>query len=136
MAGDGLLVDGDSIRAYIDEIVKPPLPPAGDAAAIARGRAVFASSAAGCAKCHDGPDLTDNGFHVVLDPMSLHADDVFPTANTPALHGLFVRAPYFHDGRADSLRDLLTRPDAAKHGGARDLSASQIDDLVAYLGSL
>ncbi len=136
MAGDDLLVDGDSVRAYIDEIVEPPLPPAGDAGAIARGRAIFASPEAGCAKCHSGPDYTDDGFHAVLDPMSLHADDVFTTANTPALHGLFLRAPYFHDGRATSLRDLLTRPDAKKHGGASQLSAAEIDDLIAYLESL
>jgi DNA-binding beta-propeller fold protein YncE/mono/diheme cytochrome c family protein len=136
MAGDDLLVDGDSVTAYIDEIVEPPLPPAGDAAAIARGLALFNAAPAGCIACHLGDDLTDDGFHAVLDPMSLHADDVFTTANTPALHGLFLRAPYFHDGRATSLRDLLTRPDAAKHGGASQLSAAQLDDLIAYLESL
>ncbi len=139
MAGDGLLVDADSVRAYIDEIVVPPLPPSPSSAATAaatRGRAVFASRAAGCLPCHGGPDFTDNAFHAVLDPMSLHADDAFPTANTPALHGLFLRAPYFHDGRATSLRDLLTRPDAAKHGGARALSPGDLDDLIAYLQSL
>jgi DNA-binding beta-propeller fold protein YncE/mono/diheme cytochrome c family protein len=136
MAGDDLLVDGDAVRAYIDEIVEPPLPPAGDATAIANGLQIFFSEPAGCSACHFGDDLTDDGFHAVLDPMSLHADDVLTTANTPALHGLFLRAPYFHDGRATSLRDLLTRPDAAKHGGASQLSASELDDLIAYLGSL
>jgi cytochrome c553 len=136
MAGDGLLVDADSVAAYLDEIVAPPIPPARDAGAVARGRDVFASAEAGCATCHGGPDLTDNGFHAVLEPMSLHADDAFTTCNTPALHGLFLRAPYFHDGRSPSLRDLLTRPDAAKHGDTSKLSAGQIDDLIAYLESL
>src|SRR6185436_18738191 len=77
MAGDGLLVDGDAVRAYLDEIVAPPVPPAG------------------CATCHGGPDLTDDAMHAVLDPQSLSAADAFPAANTPALHGLFLRAPYF-----------------------------------------
>ncbi len=136
MAGDGLLVDGSTVTAYIDEIVLPPLPPPPDPAAVARGLAVFTSPAAACATCHYGPDLTDNGMHAVLDPMSLHADDVFTLANTPALHALFLRAPYFHDGRATSLRDLLTRPDAARHGGAAQLPAGELEDLLAYLGSL
>jgi YVTN family beta-propeller protein len=136
MAGDGLLVDGSTVAAYIDEIVTPPLPPALDPAAVARGQALFDAPPAACGTCHGGADHTDDGFHVVLDPMSLHDDDTFPTANTPALHGLFGRAPYFHDGRATDLNDLLTRPDAAPHGGASALSPGQRDDLIAYLWSL
>jgi DNA-binding beta-propeller fold protein YncE/mono/diheme cytochrome c family protein len=136
MAGNGLLVDVDSVQAYIDEIVAPAVPPEGDAGAIARGRAVFESADAACAACHGGPDLTDNGFHAVLSPMSLSADDVIEQTNTPALHGLFLRAPYFHDGRAADLREVLLRPDASAHGGAGKLSPAQIDDLVAYLASL
>jgi cytochrome c553 len=136
MAGDGLLVDVDSVQAFLDEMVAPPVPPAGDAAAVGRGREVFASAEAGCAGCHGGAELTDDAFHAVLSPMSLHEDDVFATANTPALHGLFLRAPYFHDGRAVDLRDLLTRADAAGHGGVGKLSGAQVEDLLAYLGSL
>ncbi len=124
------------MSAYLDEIVAPPLPPRGDAAALARGAAVFASSSAACATCHAGPERTDDGFYAVLAPMSLHADDVFTRANTPALHGLFLRAPYFHDGRAPSLRDLLTRPDAAMHGRVGALAPGDLEDLIAYLGSL
>jgi DNA-binding beta-propeller fold protein YncE len=136
MAGDGLLVDAESVQAYLDEIVAPPLPPARDAEAVERGKALFFSSQAGCGTCHSGPDFTDDGFHTVLDPLSLHADDVVTKINTPALHGLFLRAPYFHDGRAVDLRDLLTRGDAAKHGGSSALSTAQLDDLIAYLESL
>jgi DNA-binding beta-propeller fold protein YncE len=132
MAGDGLLVDGSTVTAYIDEIVAAPLPPPpADADAVTRGAAVFASA---CASCHSGPDRTDDAFHAVLDPMSLTADDVFTTANTPALHGLFARAPYFHDGRSPDLHDLLTRPDAAAH--AAMLATADVDDVVAYLLSL
>jgi hypothetical protein len=134
MAGDGLLVDGSSVSAYLDEMVLPPLPPPGDQASVARGAEIFASTCA--TSCHSGPDLTDNGFHAVLAPMSLHADDVFTQANTPALHGLFMRAPYFHDGRATDLRDLLTRADAAPHLASAKLSPEDVDDLVAFLGSL
>ncbi|HUJ62758.1 MAG TPA: cytochrome c peroxidase [Kofleriaceae bacterium] len=136
MAGDGLLVDGTTVQAYIDEIVAPPVPPAGDPAQIARGQAVFASAQAGCAGCHVPPLGTDGKRWSVLSPMSLSPDDAVTETNTPGLEGLFLLAPYFHDGRSDSLRDLLTRSDAAAHGGAAGLSPTDLDDLVAYLRSL
>ena len=136
MAGDGLLVDLPSMQAYIDEIVKPPVAPAGDADAIARGHTVFTSQGANCSSCHSGADFTDNQMHAVLDPESLTDDDSFSAANTPGLHGLFLRAPYFHDGRSPTLQDLLTRGDATAHGGASTLAPNELSDLVAYLSSL
>ncbi|GAC1536665.1 MAG: hypothetical protein NVS3B10_00740 [Polyangiales bacterium] len=135
MAGDGLLVDVDSIAAYLDEIVKPPRATPGDPAAIARGQALFAG-AAGCGGCHVGDELTDRSLHAVLAPMSLQADDVFPIADTPGLRGVFLRAPYFHDGRAADLDELLTRPDATAHGAAGALSPEARADLVTYLRTL
>jgi cytochrome c553 len=136
MAGDGLLVDLDSVQSYIDEIVQAPLASIGDAAAIARGQIVFQSTDAACATCHSGADFTDDQLHAVLNPMSLTSDDSFPIANTPALHGLFLRAPYFHDGRSPSLSDLLTRADASGHGSTKNLTPGQMSDLISYLQSL
>lgn len=136
MAGDGLLVDFDSIQAYLDEIVSPPLPPRRDPAAVERGAAIFDSAEVGCRGCHAGPDYTDRARYAVLRPMTLDPADAFELADTPALHGLFLRAPYFHDGRAPDLRDLLTRADASDHGDVSGLSSAQIDDLIAYLESL
>jgi YVTN family beta-propeller protein len=71
MAGDGLLVDGEAVAAYLDEIVQAPALPPGDAAAVERGRGLFASR--GCAGCHAGPDGTDGQRHAALDPVSLSA---------------------------------------------------------------
>ena len=134
MAGDDLLVDATTVQAFVDEIVEKPEAPAQDAAAVQRGQAIF--DQAGCGTCHSDPSLTDNLLHAVLTPESLMSDDAFTTANTPALHGLFMRAPFFHDGRSKDLRDLLTRSDAAMHTGTTSLTASQLDDLVVYLESL
>jgi DNA-binding beta-propeller fold protein YncE len=136
MGGDDLLVDAASVQAFVDEVVVPPVGPAKDPAAVQRGQAIFNSSAAGCSGCHSGPSMTDGLEHAVLEPMSLSSDDVFTTANTPALHGLFYRAPFFHDGRSSTLLDLLTRPDASTHGDTSGLSPSQLSDLQAYLSSL
>jgi cytochrome c peroxidase len=109
-------------------------PPA--AGSVANGQAIFQSAAAGCAGCHSGTDFTDDLNHAPLNPMSLEADDVFTSANTPALHALFLRAPFFHDGRAPDLMNLLTRSDAAGHGNTAALSVSDLTDLVAYLETL
>lgn len=133
MAGDGAGIDADSIRAYIDEIVEPPVPAAKERAAVARGRAVF--ELRGCNECHAGKNLTDGALHVVLTPMSLTADDVVRETNTPDLHGVFLRAPYFHDGRSPSLEDSLIRRDAGFHGGPEIPDADRAD-LVTYLESL
>jgi hypothetical protein len=134
MAGDGLLVDGDAVRAYLDEIVQAPALPAEDAAQAGRGQALFGDL--GCAGCHAGPDRTDGQRHAVLDPVSLSPDDGILQVDTPGLRGLFLRAPYFHDGRSPGLRDALDRPDAARHRQGATLTPAQLDDLVAYLRTL
>ena len=136
MAGDGLLIDTTSIQPYIDEIVEPPVLPVTDAASVARGEALFQSASLGCATCHSGSYLTDDQMHAVLMPMSLEADDVFTSANTPGLHGVFLMAPYFHDGRAATLLDVLTQPYAATDEHTTGLSSDSVNDLIAYLESL
>jgi DNA-binding beta-propeller fold protein YncE len=136
MGGDGLLVDVGTVQSYVDEILKAPVLPVTDSAAVARGSALFHSSAVGCASCHSGSYLTDDRLHAVLKPMTLHADDVFPEANTPGLFGVFLRAPYFHDGRAATLEDTLTQQYDPEMGHVGGLSADQVADLVAYLESL
>jgi mono/diheme cytochrome c family protein len=136
MAGDDLLVDPTTVQQFVDEIVQAPAAPPQDPGSVANGLAIFQSATAGCAGCHSGPDFTDDLNHAVLNPMSLDPADVFTSANTPALHGLFVRAPFFHDGRSPGLMDLLTRPDAAGHGDVAGLSSSDLNDLIAYLETL
>jgi YVTN family beta-propeller protein len=136
MAGDGLLVDVDSVAAFLDEIVRAPALTPADPAAVSRGQALYESAAVGCATCHPGPLFTDGQLHAVLSPVSLSTDDLITQVNTPGLRGVFLRAPYFHDGRSPDLRDLLTRPDAAGHGSTGQLSSAQLDDLIAYLKSL
>jgi mono/diheme cytochrome c family protein len=136
MAGDGLLVDVDTIQPFIDEIVKAPVLPVTDAASVARGKTFFESATVGCSGCHSGTYLTDDLLHAVLNPMSLHSDDVFPQANTPGLHGIFLAAPYFHDGRAATLHDVLTQPYAAGMGHTKGLTPADLDDLIAYVSSL
>ncbi len=105
------------------------------------GLAVF--FAASCNACHTPPALTNLGQHSALsmfpDYFGLGGQgagtDNF--LDTPSLRGLAVSAPYLHDGRAKTLRALLTEWNRAnRHGNTRDLSAQQIDDLIYFLERL
>ena len=51
----------------------------------------------------------------------------------PALRGLSARPPYFHDGSAATLRDVVDFYDERFHIG---FAKQEKDDLVAFLRSL
>ena len=136
MGGDALLLNPGDFTAYLQEIVQTPVPPAGDAAAIARGKALFDSAQLDCRRCHSGDAYTDLQQHVALTPMTTLPGDTLTTVRTPSLRGVFLRAPYFHDGRAPDLFDLHRRADLADHGDASNLTSAEMADLVAFLQSL
>jgi len=128
MEGDGLLVDTDAMAAWMQEAPIPPGAPHDGA----EGRAVF--EAAGCDGCHGGPLLSDARSHAVLAP----SDDPLArleAAQTPSLRGVRARPPYLHDGRAPTLRSVLT-DHGALHGRAHDLDEAELDALVRYLETL
>lgn len=117
-----------SLFRWIDKIpsMAPPTPE--DPAAVERGKAVFNHSEVGCATCHSGERLTNNGtFNVATGgPFQV-----------PSLLGLAWRAPYMHTGCAKTLDarfDSCGGGDA--HGKTSQLSSQERADLVAYLESL
>jgi len=126
------------IRAYVRTLEAVPSPHRiegnrlSDAAE--RGRRLFHDDRVGCAKCHPEPLYTDLKTYDVGTRGPLSSASEF---DTPSLIELYRTAPYLHDGRAVTLRDVLTRFNAAdKHGVTRHLTPQQIDDLVAFLMSL
>jgi cytochrome c peroxidase len=57
--------------------------------------------------------------------------------NTPSLLGVGATAPYFHDGSARTLREVLTTGNPGdRMGRTSHLKAEDIDALVAYLETL
>jgi cytochrome c peroxidase len=94
-----------------------------------RGRAVFRK--AGCSSCHSGPLLTDLQRYNVGTGDALDKDRQF---DTPALVEIWRTAPYLYDGRAATIRDVVTtcnRDD--RHGRTSDLSEREIVDLVEFV---
>jgi mono/diheme cytochrome c family protein len=116
-----------------------PAPPAGsfDAASAARGQVVFETQAQ-CATCHTGDAFTDANDR-------LHEPSEVPTSPTHAqrsatkmyrttpLRGIWQHPPYFHDGSAATLGDVVNRYDTFKGLG---LTEQQKADLVEFLKSL
>jgi mono/diheme cytochrome c family protein len=126
-----------ALRAYQHSLPAPPAP-AGtlDAAAVARGRAVFNQS---CASCHVGGSGTDNDSGKLHKPDETGVDGAYAmrTRNqayrTTPLRGLWQHPPYFHDGSASTLRDVVEHYNQRR---SLDLSTEQQASLVEYLKSL
>ncbi|MBC7894015.1 MAG: hypothetical protein H7066_01295 [Cytophagaceae bacterium] len=128
-----------ALREYQLSLSKPT-PPAGsfDPAASKRGRAVF-EGAARCARCHTGALLTDINAGVRHQPAETQMDPryaartVSKAYRTTPLRGLFQHAPYFHDGSAATLADVVTHYERVL---SLTLTANQRRDLLEYLKSL
>ncbi len=130
--------DVRALIAYLDTVPAPPNPFVVDGASLAdsvrRGQAIFESTEAACATCHEGPLFTDGKIH---DVGLGSRDDKYQGFNTPSLVGLYQRVLFLHDGRAKSLEDLLSGPHSPQAvSGTRALSDAEIRDLVVYLRTL
>ncbi|MCP4809115.1 MAG: c-type cytochrome [Proteobacteria bacterium] len=125
MGGSGLTDEqADALAAWVDHL-RPVDVPEQDADAVVRGEQVF--SHAGCASCHPAPTYT-NGMSYAL--FGLDAVD------TPSLLGLDATAPYLHDGRAETLADVIDLSADAGMGSVRGLDDQERADLAAFLASL
>ncbi len=132
MGGEGLhQALALKIGTFVDHgrpVIRPQ--PVGEVAVaqVARGKALFNSADVGCATCHSGTRATDGrnwrvaGFTVAT--------------NTPTLTGVGATAPYFHDGSATTLIELLRRSRDGSMGNTSKLSDADLKDLEAYLLTL
>jgi len=111
----------------------------------ARGGSFF-DSATKCGRCHPGPRFTDDLFHninvtpIAHDPgrgaITDKAADL-GKFKTPSLLNVELRAPYFHDGSASSLDEVVDHYDIGPGMTvfASPLNLTQLDRsaLVAYM---
>jgi mono/diheme cytochrome c family protein len=128
-----------ALREYQLSLVAPK-PPASsiDAAAAARGKALF-DGAARCSTCHTGALFTDVNQGVLHSASELGEDPAFAARSTTGkyrttpLRGLLQHPPYFHDGSAATLADVVAHYDQFF---SLNLTATQKADLVEYLKTL
>ena len=132
----------------------------GDATAMTpaevRGFGVFLDPDRGsCSTCHAAPNFTDQGFHNIglESPSDANPDlgryNIRPVKlmrgafKTPSLRNIALTAPYFHDGSAESLMDVVEH---YMEGGDTEnlspemkdieLSRQEINDLIAFLHAI
>jgi cytochrome c peroxidase len=92
-----------------------------------------------CASCHIGGSGTDNNNGTLHPPADTGVDGAYAarTANkayrTTPLRALWQHAPYFHDGSAATLADVVAHYNRVRNLG---LTVDQQRDLVEYLKSL
>ena len=97
-----------------------------------RGQRVFTQL--GCDTCHAPPLYTDMQLHDVgtgnpeLERNSHGRGTQF---DTPSLLGIWATAPYFHDGSAQTLADVLRMGN--EHNIADRISEKELQDLLSFL---
>ena len=126
-----------ALKAYQHSLATPAAPAGSvDAVGAQRGQMVFNRS---CASCHVGGTGTDNNGGKLHPPAETGMDAAYAmrTANkayrTTPLRGLWQHPPYFHNGSAATLADVVTHYNRVRKLG---LTAEQQRDLVEYLKSL
>lgn len=118
-----------------------------------RGWTLFQSERLNCIACHSGTNFTNeayecNGLYSDYTDEArariTHQDSDFGRFKVPSLRNLVFTAPYFHDGSASNLNEVI---DHYQKGGASHsnqstmiqgfaLSQSEREDLKAFLYSL
>jgi len=122
-----------------------------------RGFRLFADVDKGnCAGCHQAPNFTDNSFHNIglasFGKPNYHPGRGKQVANkimdgafkTPALRDVVLTAPYFHDGSAMTLRDVVNH---YASGGVEksnlspmfkkaNLNDTEKEDVIAFLHAI
>ena len=122
-----------------------------------RGFRLFTDPKKGnCAVCHSAPNFADNSFHnvglaaygkenpdmgrYVIKPLAVSKG----AFKTPTLRDIELTAPYFHDGSAKTLMDVVehyakggeTKTDLAENIKPLSLTPQDKEDLVAFMKAL
>lgn len=115
LAKSGISTDLDNLAIYVSSLTTFNKSPYRNAdgtltASAQTGRSLFVSKS--CGTCHSGSNFTDNKRHDVgtIDTSSgtgIGSPLAGVGFDTPTLLGLVDSAPYFHNGKAESLDDVL-----------------------------
>ena len=98
-----------------------------DPAKVARGKELFHTETVGCAVCHTQGGVGSDG--------SRHDVGTGVPVETPSLRFVARTGPYLHDGRYETLSQLL-RETRGKMGWAADMPPEDLSALEAYLLTL
>ncbi|HSO32429.1 MAG TPA: hypothetical protein VLT33_07935, partial [Labilithrix sp.] len=147
LGGTGLAPhEADAVVAYITTLDPPKSHQAKPAEAplVERGRNLFDST--GCSGCHEPESAFTDGFAHDFEASRAPkrgsrrskvagAREKIATFDTPSLRFVGGTAPYFHDGRYASLRDLLSDKQSSM-ANLSTLDSADTSALQAYLETL
>jgi len=127
--------DASAMDAYLKSLEPVPSPHlaagGGLSPSAERGRRLFFSERMGCATCHPAPLYTDLRTY---DVGSRGPEDRRDAFDTPTVIEAWRTAPYMHDGRYTTIREVIAEgKHGARHGRVADLTAQQITDLVEFV---
>lgn len=99
----------------------------------------------GCISCHNGVNIGGNlysKFGMIVDIDSKHLGKYNITKNewdkyyfkVPSLRNISLTAPYFHDGRYDTLKEAVKTMSLVQLG--RPITEKEIEKIVAFLKTL
>lgn len=127
--------DAVAVDAFLKSLKPMPSPHriGGELSASAkRGEKIFEK--ADCTRCHPAPLFTDLKSHNVGTGTGQDAGKGF---DTPTLVEVWRTAPYMHDGRAETIYDVIKLHNPGdKRGKTSELTDQEIRDLAAYCESL
>ena len=124
-----------AIDAYLKSLTPEPSPYRVNgklSEAALRGKKIFETST--CVKCHPAPLFTDLNLY---DVGTAKGQDAGKPIDTPTLIEVWRTAPYLHDGRAETIEEVISVHNPQdKRGTTRSLTQKQIKDLAEYVLSL
>jgi YVTN family beta-propeller protein len=135
VAHAGMSSQLDALASYLAVLQFPSSPHVVDASELKLGRQTFTSLE--CNGCHIPPLFTDRQLHdvgtgdKVLEKNSHGRGTNF---DTPSLIGVWMTAPYFHDGSAQTLKDVLET--GTVHNVFEELGTEELDSLIGYMKTL
>jgi YVTN family beta-propeller protein len=131
----GISEELDALATYLASIEIPLSPYGGDREVIGRGKSVF--EALNCHTCHTPPLYTDLQLHDVGtgDPATeKNSHGRGTNFDTPSLRGIWLTAPYFHDGSAATLHQVLQA--GTTHNVSDNIDESERKDLIDFMRAL
>ena len=125
----------DALAAYLAAIEVPASPYSAEEETIRSGESTFTEL--GCPVCHSPPLYTDLLLHDVGtgDPAKEKNSHGRATIfDTPSLRFTWMTAPYFHDGSAVTLEEVLRTETV--HNIFDKIDADQLDALITFMRAL
>ena len=134
MFSDASETDAAAIDEYLKSLEPVPSPHLvnGDLSESAkRGLRLFGDRRLGCLNCHPPPLFTDLRSH---DVGTQNSEELESSFDTPTLIEVWRTAPYMHDGRHLTVKEMLLQE--KRHGNVSHLNPQEIDDLAEFVLSL